>query len=1088
MADAHRVSARHTSLPSPRFRMLMFHNSNVQVTLQILAALIEKSPKDMPLFAPYVLKILDLVLRSDDLTMVESSLPTFATFCQNHDASSLQADQAYLQQYESVVRAYATLASTRRSPGKMKPTKPVAMRWRNTGLDAIRSLASSDAISSVSALRLDLLVPMILENLWTDNEDFLDVLQQRAQSDEKVDQDRLLKRRNSVATVRTVETAGDTNPIALLGSAVDVDKLAEEDIGVLAIQCLKQVFVVPNRPQIFGATTALLKFIEERVAQEEVVVKRHPHTHKFNGWAIKVMSLVTRWSPVQDRYVILVTIMDTMARMTMSDDTLGKHLVLAAIARSLLNSDINLIGLSVMDVLLGFVAQMKKTVHLPAVRPDPSNDSVDENERSPSSLEASTTATSNRTELLDRLQECIGDLATHVYYIDQISDMISTILACIRPRRASSTNNSSPSGERVEGQQSTASTTNLADPQQLETYFSLNMGKIYALRAIKSILLVANPITKVGGSVSLLRNRVPISVWEGTEGMLRDPDGYVRKAYVDVLVTWLDRETTASDSNARDEGFLNKSTHLKNGKDLAPPVVSHRAASSASAREKMPKSSRCHFLQLIHVAIYDNTLQFLDFEGDILFLHLLLTKLTMRFGVNAVRHSLPMIFRLQEDIQEAETPAAKVRIGSLCHGFFWTLTERFDFETTIVGRAIHNEVVRRRSKGFWVDGVHVPPPPVERLITPGVLRPPPKMPLSEIASEALLPFDDRISLVDCIAVGYRERTISPPASPAGSPGRQLVHPINAKLNSIPAMDPSQELPTRMREDMVAFEWSRERVIMLIQEGSKTTSLNGSRSGTTGFTSRGLLPVNGGAASGHSPNGPPSPAHSATNILTSRQNGMVGNRLRNVSLQSAISASPGSISSHGFVATVEQLKLVLVGGQMPRHTLPSGVPAEDTGSESMASCEFTPSELSFNPPQTAEPSDASPGSLVRSNTGSTRKASLGESLVPVNPNPAKEPSLLTHSGDDGNIPPVPPLSNSLTSPKRQAPASAPSVNSARDHSFTPLRSFKSREGDSSAPQATAPSDSVPAMDLQALLQGIDIHTRQSTLSSVTKPPY
>src|SRR5271156_6224428 len=41
--------------------VLTMKSRNVQVTLQILAALIEKAPRDLPLYAPYVLKILNII-------------------------------------------------------------------------------------------------------------------------------------------------------------------------------------------------------------------------------------------------------------------------------------------------------------------------------------------------------------------------------------------------------------------------------------------------------------------------------------------------------------------------------------------------------------------------------------------------------------------------------------------------------------------------------------------------------------------------------------------------------------------------------------------------------------------------------------------------------------------------------------------------------------------------------------------------------------------------------------------------------------------------------------------------------------------
>ncbi|KAG4221258.1 hypothetical protein PC116_g30266, partial [Phytophthora cactorum] len=293
--------------------------------------------------------------------MVEASLPTFRTFCEHHDVSSLIADQAYLRQYEQVVRAYAAFASTRKVPGKATDSKPVALRWRNAGLEAIKSVAESDALSSVAGRQLDVIVPMILENLWTDNEEFLDVLSQRVEVEEKDDPNALLRRRTSVSTIKTADTGGDANPIAISGTSVDIDKLAEEDIGVVAMQCLKQIFVIPNRAQINGATAALLRFIKERVQQKESVVVQS-EDGRSHGWAIKIFELATRWAPVQDRYVIMITTTDTLLRTAPTEENMADQIVLTAIIGSLLSSDINLIGLSVMDVLTGLIQHMKRVL------------------------------------------------------------------------------------------------------------------------------------------------------------------------------------------------------------------------------------------------------------------------------------------------------------------------------------------------------------------------------------------------------------------------------------------------------------------------------------------------------------------------------------------------------------------------------------------------------------------------------------------------------------------------------------------------------------------------------------------------------
>lgn len=1033
--------------------------------------------------------------------MVESSVRTFDAFCEHHDASSLLADQAYLRQYEAVVRQYAALASTRSSPGKVQPSKPVSMRWRNSGLEAIRSVASSDSLSSVSGGHYDVVVPMILENLWTDNEEFLEILLHRAEMEEKVDATPLLKRRTSVATVRTADTAGDANPLAFSGSAVDVDKLAEEDIGVLAMQCLKQIFVVPNRSQIHAATMALVRFTQERLVQNETVIKTNANNGKDSGWAIKMLNLISRWSPVQDRYTILVTTLDMLTKTPLLDENLERHIVLTAMIGSLLRSDVNLIGLSVIDVLLQLLAHMRRLVQMPG---DPDSMKGDlpmpgqPDPRSPTTIQFAEKAekvASQRKELLYRLQHCIGDLATHVYYADQISDIISTILSKLKPSRSIGTTNSSPLAEKTDGNGGPAGSIASVEDQHFDSLFSLTVAKTAALKAIKSVLLVANPRTKMTGNVNLSRNRVPIQVWEGTQWLLRDPDGLVRKAYADAVLIWLDRETTKADLKAKDETAVHHKRSSARSRELLGSSPGWRAASNASMRDKPVKTPRSHFLTLLHVAIYENAVQYVDYETDMVLLHVLLAKLVKQLGVNAARYGLPMIFRLQEDIQDAETPIAKVRMGSLCHGYFWLLTDLFDAEASVVGRAIHNEIIRRRSKHFWIEGIHVPPPLLELIGTPGIARPQPRMPLKEIESEALLPFDDRISLVECICTNYQESTISPPASPATSPGRSFSHPImNSTLSTIPTIETEHELPSHLREQMLS-DWSREAVLATVQAESKSASLSGSR--TTG-TSRNRLGVNGlTAVNGHG-----SPAGSQTNLrpASSPVGGnavLLFNKQRKSSIRSNASPAPDSASTAtgGPVTSVDQLKLVLSGQLQPpptrMHTAAADLQQDDESSDSVASYDMTPSELSFNPATAENGTSIGDHAKVVSHQVSHDPRSSGEG-GPLTSHP-------THDSDQGEeqeaaaeVPPVPPLPSSLERQTSVASSAVPRRDQpmVASRPTTSRRTLKSRGGESVAPPswAAAGQEGPPTMDLQSLLMGIDSRAGEHNLGSVSKPPY
>ena len=83
------------------------------MTLQILSALIEKLPRELPLYGHSVLNVLETVLNSHDIAMVEETLQTFETFCRYQDLAVLAAEQRYATQYESIVRSYAAFASSK---------------------------------------------------------------------------------------------------------------------------------------------------------------------------------------------------------------------------------------------------------------------------------------------------------------------------------------------------------------------------------------------------------------------------------------------------------------------------------------------------------------------------------------------------------------------------------------------------------------------------------------------------------------------------------------------------------------------------------------------------------------------------------------------------------------------------------------------------------------------------------------------------------------------------------------------------------------------------------------------------------------
>ena len=876
--------------------------------------------------------------------MVEDSVPMFETFCQHYDVATLAADQTHIGQYEEIVRTYASFAA-RNAPVQPKGAliAPIAIRWRSAGLLALKSIASSEAIGADGGRQLNLIIPMLLQNLHPADEDHLLVLQQLMKATEDAEKE-ASNRRRSNATARTADEPAEPNSASLSGTADDADRMAEEEVGLLALESLKQIFVANNRIQIRLATASMLRFICTNVPQRRVQTSRSSKSGNAGSWTTTLMETIARWAPVQDRFIIVVTAMETLIRSPIAEENLEQQLVLVTIIGWLLRSNINMIGLSVMDVLLGLIQHILLLLQLGGkgsnVLPHhQQTDAIDlfqdtqdviDQPSSTSSAEKvgekeEVLPSTNRQELLTRLRRCIGDLATHIYYSDQISDILTAILLRLKPPPISGISTDVAAIEHPRAAAQAISTSvNLQENPQTDDFFSFGTARVTALKAIKEVLIVANIRTSVSGAAAIGRNRVSVQVWEGTQWLLSDEDRRVRRAYVDALLTWLRLEMSRGDLRVMEDKrkFLKNSAKPAGDGDTWSRLPK-RAVSNASQRERPVKPAKSTFLHLLHFTIYQNVLASPDSESELLSLHLLLYTLVDKLGVNAVKTGLPMIMRLQEDINIDDlipTPTAKINVGSLVHGYLWTLSEKFDLDMSRVGHSIQSEITRRKSHKLWLELVRVPPLPLDQIIAPVKIPMSEKLPLPLVARESLKPFDLRPELVNQIATSYAFTT-SPPSSPPSSPGRVFSAPVLSSTGSSSAEN--NELPSTIKEAMLSA-WSKDICRATVaKETARTVSLNGSRTGTGLSARQKYLAPTGFSTRNGSPTGAQSPQVFLSNGEGNQtsQNPTINfafhtqDRLRRSSAQDTDSPTPASNSDQHQTLRVDDLKRVLAGGSL-----------------------------------------------------------------------------------------------------------------------------------------------------------------------------
>jgi hypothetical protein len=918
---------------------------NVQVTVQILKALIEKIPRDLPLYARYVLRILDIILRSGDLTVTEETLSLFKTFCEHHDVATLAADQEHIGQYEEIVRIYANFAALDVSPGRTEGVStPVAIRWRSAGLQALQSVTSSEAVGADGGRQLNIIMPIILRNLHPEVEDYITVLAQRAKYTESADEE-MARRRMSIATVRTSEVDRESYTGTVPGQPDDADRLAEEEVALQALKDLKQIFTASNRAQIRMGTSSALKFICTTFPLQSRTASEAPGSGLFSSWPTALLEMIAGWAPVQDRFVILVTVVETMIRNPMTEENLVQQLLLINLVECLLRSSVNMIGLSVMDVLVGLIQHILLLLQLGGKGSNilPHHQQTDAIDLftddallpSPPSLVQSgkkggrgaevASASTNRQELLARLQRCIGDLATHIYYSDQISDIISAILLRLKPSLMSAVASDTAAVENPgEAAQAISSSANLQENRNTDGFFSFGTARVTALKAIKEVLIVAN-LNHHGGSAAVGRNRVSVQVWEGTQWLLRDHDRRVRRAYVDALLTWLRLEMTHNDLRVIDDkGNVSKISSKPNGDSNGWGHFTKRAVSLASQREKNVKPTKSTFLRLLHLAIYDNAIESPESDTEILLLHLLMVTLVEKLGVNAVKTGLPMVLKLQEDINDDEiapTPSAKVKIGSLVHGYFWVLIEKFDLNSTGIGDEIDEEIARRKLHGLWLEAIQLPPVPLDQIMSEPTVPLTQKPPLPILLAESLKPFDSCSSLVDQISLSYASSMASPPSSPPASPARVFSMPLFSSAKPTPPA--RHELPSAIKDEMLS-PWSKEICIATLErESPRAVSLSGSRNGTLLSVRQKYLGIKGNTTRNPSPTGQHGSIHGPT--LSPNNNGVTSNaglafsvqetqdaQFKRSSAYNSGSPTPLSSSDHNPPLRIDELKRVLAG--------------------------------------------------------------------------------------------------------------------------------------------------------------------------------
>lgn len=618
----------------------------VQITLQILYAFLNNpaiagtGAQGFGLFAPYILSILREVLKdANEAILVEAAVPMWDGFCKHQDHITLSADADFCALFAEVVTLWAAYATkeqvqgnrTTERRGKMRVGVADKVKLRMAGLMALKSTADSDTLVSDAGRQLDIVIPVILQNLYDGDGDLDQIKELNAQM-EAQEKENKSKPRHSIAVPHDTDRV-DGDARAAGRSVAEADRLADQEASILALRCLKSVFSYESRTQVRSATISVLGFILAHRPNPIKFPKPEDDVDQQYMWAVQLFKTICSWIPVQDRFIALFTTVESLIHTSVQQDDLYRSVLLAHIISKILASDVNLIGLSVMDVLLGLLRHIVNVISEShgSSATNGSSEEASANDSHQSSKLAATDSGAHvgeahksplRARLVLQLQQCVSNLAVHVYYTDQISDMVIAILMRLKP--SSSNHHSlqvplrghSLSGALNQGfvddgspSHSDAGLSNSSYKHQLPNSsnggisFNTPLKRQTALNAVRSILICANDTARNDSYVATNRNAVPMTAWEGSHWLLKEPEEEVRAAYVRAFGAWLDFELPklALKKALDEERKLEREWKRKSlNSDLA-----RRAANTASARKAAGKRHQLAILQGIHLTTVD---------------------------------------------------------------------------------------------------------------------------------------------------------------------------------------------------------------------------------------------------------------------------------------------------------------------------------------------------------------------------------------------------------------------------------------------------------------------------------------------------
>lgn len=359
-------------------------SGNLAVTLVIISALIEKCYDNLNVFAPQVCSILSLILTTKELPICKLLISTYGIFCDKLDNGLFSGDKEFVSLFSnltskmvSLTESQLVLEAANRKEWKLLSLMTCRHAFKCLGYNA---LLNQKLISK----SVGLLAECIAESMSYEQ------LSSQLKSNLHMDYDA----EKGLSRVVTSKSTRQGNKVP---EDSEIELVSDDDLCAEALAGLKTLFDTSLVTQISEGTIAVVQIDYNALTKENL----HPE------WGITLLETCASYIPVQLRFQTLMTLIDKLsstADLNIPDDQKFKTMShFSKFTSGLISSDFSMIGLSISDILLQLL-NLHTNLYL-KVESEP-----------------------RLKELSSIYSQCICNLASHIYYFDQIPDSIEGIL------------------------------------------------------------------------------------------------------------------------------------------------------------------------------------------------------------------------------------------------------------------------------------------------------------------------------------------------------------------------------------------------------------------------------------------------------------------------------------------------------------------------------------------------------------------------------------------------------------------------------------------------------------------------------------